>query len=1251
MNKVHQVVWNAARRVWMAVSEKARGNGNLLSYVLGCAALFAAVAAGAPSASALGPGALPTGGQIVSGSGSISQSGNRMKINQQSQKMIADWMTFNIGSAAGVTFVQPNSSSAALNLISDQNPSQILGSLTANGKVFLLNPNGIIFGSTARIDVGGLVASSLSLSNADFLAGRYNFVNSGGAGAIVNQGSITAAPQGVVALIAPQVTNQGTITAPGGTVALAAGNRVSLDFVGDGLINVSVDEAALNAAVQNSGVVKADGGKVLMTAQAAGNLMATVINNTGVIEANSAGTRNGVIVLSGGSQGVVSNSGTITARGDNPGETGGTVTVTGYDVGLRAGSVIDVSGASGGGQVYVGGGFHGANPNIANANAVIMAPGAGIIADATQNGNGGKVALWSENFTNFEGNISARGGPRGGNGGYVETSSKGKLDFSGGTVNTLAPLGKVGTWLLDPSIGVIINPDRADTLESELETTSEIVTSGAYIYLEADIISNNIASGAKLTLEAGTDIVFYANKGINITGAHGLDVLLDSNRGNAGGHIYMASGSYIKSNSGYIKMGTGAHAATGDSGNYNGIMLKGATLDSRIGASDDWTGAGAITLKGNGYSPAGNTGGVGVQIGCGTTINGGAVTITGTGGNGGSGANGGSGIGISDGTITTTGAITLIGIGGSGSDGGFGGAGIGIGMGAHIYTTTGAIAITGLGGNDGNGGNGIQIDDCKIRTGSGAITLIGLGGLGGAGGIGIYATGTPQSLIESLSGGNITLIADTMRLGSNVTISTSGSITYRDFTQSTSTNPTPANDDSNLIDSTQSSLTSTQASANGTGGNNQSSSEATTDTTTTGTGGSSTGAPGTTPLTPADFLSQGIDAQNSGDFKTAAANFRGGAALLLQQGSLPEARAMIEMMQTAELQDYFQDSSLGVEIHKTSLKDIPKDSAIVYTMVLPGRVEMILGFNSGMKRFSIPVDTAALTQDINKFRVSLERRTSWDYSEEAQKLYNLLIKPLETELAFHGTGTLVFMPDGALRTIPFGALHDGNRFLIEKYSVAVSPGLNLTDSRPFSRKHARMLSVGLTEARQGFSSLDNVQGELDGIQTIYNADRIENDNFSFNNVHQSLEDNPYSMVHIATHGKLGPSATETFLLAWDEKINMNQVGQLMKESETRKTPVGLLCLSACETATGDDKAALGLAGLAVKSGARSAMATLWSVSDQAASNLVVDFYNQLKDPGVSKAEALREAQLKLLENPQYRHPFYWAPFLMIGNWQ
>lgn len=256
--------------------------------------LIASLPAAAPAQVA--PTTLPTGGQIVGGSGSISQSGNTLTVTQGSDRLITNWNTFNIGSQARVDFRQPGASSMALNRVLDQNPSQIMGSLTANGRVFLMNPNGIIFGQGSRVDVGGLVASTLNMSNADFMAGRFTFTNPGNAGAITNQGSLNGK---VVALIAPQVSNAGTIAATGGTAALAAGDQVRLDFAGDGLVTVSVDRGAFNALVENQALIQADGGTVVMTAKTADTLLSTVVNNEGVVQARTLGNVAGRILLLG----------------------------------------------------------------------------------------------------------------------------------------------------------------------------------------------------------------------------------------------------------------------------------------------------------------------------------------------------------------------------------------------------------------------------------------------------------------------------------------------------------------------------------------------------------------------------------------------------------------------------------------------------------------------------------------------------------------------------------------------------------------------------------------------------------------------------------------------------------------------------------------------------------------------------------------------------------------------------------------
>ncbi len=401
--------------------------------------------------------------------------------------------------------------------------------------------------------------------------------------------------------------------------------------------------------------------------------------------------------------------------------------------------------------------------------------------------------------------------------------------------------------------------------------------------------------------------------------------------------------------------------------------------------------------------------------------------------------------------------------------------------------------------------------------------------------------------------------------------------------------------------------------------------------------------------TAVELIKQATDSQSEGDYERAVADFRGAVGNLLEQGSPAQAREVIELLKTAELEGYYGDAGIGRDfVHKTALKDLPQDAAAVYTFVLPKRLELIVCFRSGIKRFSIPIDAAVLSRDVDKFRISLQRRTSWDYMAEARKLYNLIVRPMEPELSIRGIDTLVFIPDGALRTVPFAALNDGRRFLIEKYALAVAPSLSLTDPRPIRPKQARALAAGLTESVRGFIPLSNVESELEDVHGLYKSALLKNGTFTKGNMSESLEENPYSIVHIATHGNFAPKGTDTFLLAWDGKIDMNQLDRLMKQS---KKPVELLCLSACETAAGDDKAALGLAGVAVKAGTRSALATLWSVSDQAAPELIHEFYDQLRNPSVSKAEALREAQLSLLDDPRFHHPYYWSPFLVIGNWR
>ncbi len=366
---------------------------------------------------------------------------------------------------------------------------------------------------------------------------------------------------------------------------------------------------------------------------------------------------------------------------------------------------------------------------------------------------------------------------------------------------------------------------------------------------------------------------------------------------------------------------------------------------------------------------------------------------------------------------------------------------------------------------------------------------------------------------------------------------------------------------------------------------------------------------------------------------------------------LIEARETVESLKAAELQDYFKDDCVeAMRSHVKSLDIVSQTAVVVYPILLPDRTELLVSFPSGLKRFAVPVGATALTQEVRDFRHNLEKRTSRDYLVHAQRLYDWLIRPLDPDLAAAAVNTLVFVPDGPLRTIPMAALHDGKEFLIAKYAVATTPGLNLTDPRPLKRENIRLLSGGLTESVQGFPALPNVSSELQAIRKLYGGDLLLDKDFIVTKLEKELKEGQFSIVHIASHGNFDSDVANTFILTFDDKLTMDRLDQYVGLFKFRDKPLELLTLSACETAAGDDRAALGLAGIAIKAGARSALATLWFINDQAASELVAEFYRQLQDSSISKAVALQRAQLKLLEHPVYQHPAYWAPFLLLNNW-
>ena len=366
-----------------------------------------------------------------------------------------------------------------------------------------------------------------------------------------------------------------------------------------------------------------------------------------------------------------------------------------------------------------------------------------------------------------------------------------------------------------------------------------------------------------------------------------------------------------------------------------------------------------------------------------------------------------------------------------------------------------------------------------------------------------------------------------------------------------------------------------------------------------------------------------------------------------------EARATVELLKAAELEDYFKDDCVAAaQARVKKLEEVLSGStAIIYPIVLQDRLELLVSYQSGLVKYTVPINMDELRSTVDDFRAKLEKRTTRQYLRPARKLYDWLIRPIKDDFDKRGIETLVYVPDAVFRNIPFSALNDGKKYLVHYYAIATTPGLDLTDPTPMKRDNINLLLGGLTESVQGFPALFNVSKEIETIQNMYGGKTLKNKNFSFSNIGDELSAKEYSVVHIASHGKFTGNVKESFLLTYHEKMTMDKLEEFIGKSRYRfDAPIELLTLSACETAAGDDLAGLGLASVAIKSGARSALATLWSIDDAATSQLVVEFYKQLKNPELSKAKALQQAQLIILSDIRYRHAGYWAPFLLIGNW-
>jgi filamentous hemagglutinin family protein len=398
LNRFYRLVWSHITQGWHVVSEITRGktkggrssgtvSGALASVALATMAMSSHAQQAPPAATQL-----PMGGVVARGVVNISQTSTAqaaaMAVNQSSQRAVINWNSFNVGQNASVTFNQPNAQAVTLNRIADQNPSQIYGQINANGQVFLSNPSGIYFSPTAQANVGALTATTHSVGDDDFMAGNMAFRRNGATGAVVNEGRLNAALGGYIALLAPEVRNAGVIVAQAGTVVLAAGEVITLNFNGStGLAGITTTPSTIASLIENKQAVQAPDGQIILSAVALNKLQAGVIRNSGSLEASSISNKGGVITLEGD------------------------------DITLTSTSRINASGATGGGNVLVGGDWQGSG-NLRQATKVSMEAGATIEASATQQGDGGKVVLWSDvhsndSVTSVAGSIKTEGGAQG----------------------------------------------------------------------------------------------------------------------------------------------------------------------------------------------------------------------------------------------------------------------------------------------------------------------------------------------------------------------------------------------------------------------------------------------------------------------------------------------------------------------------------------------------------------------------------------------------------------------------------------------------------------------------------------------------------------------------------------------------------------------------------------------------------------------------------------------------------------------
>ena len=375
--------------------------------------------------------------------------------------------------------------------------------------------------------------------------------------------------------------------------------------------------------------------------------------------------------------------------------------------------------------------------------------------------------------------------------------------------------------------------------------------------------------------------------------------------------------------------------------------------------------------------------------------------------------------------------------------------------------------------------------------------------------------------------------------------------------------------------------------------------------------------------------------------------------------NLSSVISTINLLKLAQLQNYFGNNCIiDAFIQKEVDQIIDNTTAVFSTIILEDKTAIILSLPNGRKEYRwYDIPQEKLFVEINEYRKAVQRYRKSFNLELAKNIYDWMIAPFDDDLLHNGIKTLVFIHDGILQSVPMAPLYDGKQYLIQKYAVATTPSLSLTNPKPLNRQNLQVLALGLTEAANIngnlFPALEYVDDEINGIKQRIPGKELLDAQFTSDNLEKELKQEVYPIIHLATHGQFGTDPENTFIVTGNnQKLTFSQLDRLIRSVTRNREPLELLTLTACETAVGNNRSALGLAGVAIQAGAKSAIASLWAINDAATAQFASDFYAQLLSDSKSKAEALQAAQLKFLneEGSRNKHPAYWSPFVLIGNW-